>query len=271
MSRAPLEDELKDELVAIRDHYHTGNHLEPVMSKQTVQEALRELVLANRILAHQNVVDAYGHVSIRHPEKPERYFMACSRAPKLVTLEDLLEFRLDGEPIDAHGKPLYAERAIHGSIYEARADVQAVCHNHSMPLIPFGVTGKEMRAIFHLGAVIGERVPIWDIRSQFGPNTNLLVTRKDMGDSLAKALGSSRVALMRGHGAVVVGRGLREAVYIAVQLQNNAQMLLAALAMGTPEYLTPGEIEAAANTMLDTLSQNRSWQLWAHDAGFPAG
>lgn len=241
------------------------------MSKQTVQEALRDLVVANRILAHQGVVDAYGHVSIRHPENPGRYFMACSRAPKLVALEDLLEFRLDGEPVDARGKPLYAERAIHGSIYEARPDVQAVCHNHSMPLIPFGVTGTQMKAIFHLGAVIGDRVPIWDIRPEFGPNTNLLVTRKEVGDSLAKALGSSRVALMRGHGAVVVGTGLREAVYIAVQLQNNAQMLLASLSMGSPEYLSPGEIEAASSTMLDTLSQNRAWQLWAHDAGFPAG
>ncbi len=235
-----------------------------------LEATLHDLVVANRILAHQGVVDAYGHLSIRHPGNPERYLMACSRAPALVTREDLLEFRLDNQAIDAGGRPLYAERAIHGSIYAARPDVQAVCHNHSMPLIPFSVTGTRIAPIFHLGAVIGENIPIWDISPEFG-DTNLLVTRAEVGDSLAKSLGASRVALMRGHGAVVVGRGVREAVYIAIQLQNNANMLLASLALGKPKLLSRGEIEAASKTMLEPLSQNRSWHLWAHDAGFPAG
>ena len=240
-------------------------------SKPTLAEAMRDLVVGNRIVAHQGVVDAYGHLSIRHPEDPERYIMACSRAPALVSVEDLIEFRLDNEPINARGRPLYAERAIHGSVYRARPDVQAVCHNHAMPLIPFGVTGTPLRPIFHIGAVIGDDIPIWDIQPEFGDSTNLLVTRPEVGDSLARKLGSSRVALMRGHGAVVVGRGIREAVYIAVQLQNNANLVLSSLALGKPKFLSKGEIEAASATMLDTLSQNRSWQLWAHEAGFPAG
>jgi ribulose-5-phosphate 4-epimerase/fuculose-1-phosphate aldolase len=238
--------------------------------QQTLSEILRDLVLANRILGHQGVVDVYGHISVRHPDNPNHYFMSCSRAPALVSLDDILEFNVDGTPIDARGKLLYAERAIHGSIYAKRPDVGSVCHNHSAPLIPFGVTGTALRAIFHIGSVIGNEVPVWDIRKEFG-DTSLLVIRPETGASLAKALGNNRVALLRGHGAVVVGRGVREAVYVAIQTQNNAQLQLASHSLGTPVYLSPGEIEEAGKIMLSPLSMERSWRLWAHDAGFPAG
>ena len=238
--------------------------------RQTLAEMLRDLVVGNRILGHQGVVDVYGHLSMRHPDNPGHYFMSCSRAPALVTLEDLMEFKLDGTPIDARGKSMYAERAIHGSIFASRPEVNSVCHNHSAPLIPFGVTGTPLKPIFHIGAVIGSDVPVWDIRTEFG-DTNLLVTQPETGRSLAKALGSARVALLRGHGAVVVGRSVREAVYVAIQTQNNAKMQLASQALGTPIYLNQGEIDAAAKIMLEPLSMERSWGLWAHEAGFPAG
>lgn len=235
----------------------------------SLAEVLNDLVVGNRILAKQDVVDVYGHLSVRHPHNPERYFLARSRAPGLVTLDDLIEYRLDNEPIDLRGRAQYAERAIHGSIYAERPDVQSVCHNHAPPLLPFSTTSTPIQPIFHLGAVIGERIPIWDIRDEFG-DTNLLVTRPDTGRSLAQALGPQRVALMRGHGSVVVGRSVRESVYIAIQLQNNAKLQLEAMAMGKPKYLSPGEIEQASKIMLEPLSQNRSWELWAHEAGFPS-
>jgi HCOMODA/2-hydroxy-3-carboxy-muconic semialdehyde decarboxylase len=141
----------------------------------TVDDALRDLVIANRILAAHGVVDAFGHVSIRHPNNPDRYFLARSKGPAGVTLDDLIEFALDNEPINQNGRAMYAERAIHGSIYQARPDAMAVCHNHSAATIPFGVTNVPMRPIFHMGSVIGARVPTWDIADDFG-DTNLLVT-----------------------------------------------------------------------------------------------
>jgi ribulose-5-phosphate 4-epimerase/fuculose-1-phosphate aldolase len=230
-------------------------------------DVLDDLVMANRILARQGVVDVYGHISVRHPRDPLRYFMACSRAPALVTRDDLIEYHINNEPLNALGRPQYAERAIHGAIYAERPDVNSVCHNHAPPLIAFGVTDTQIRPIYGVGAVIGEHIPNWDIRDRFG-DTNLLVTNSETGRSLAQCLGQARVALMRGHGSVVVGRGVREAVYVAVQLQKNAQIQLMSMALGSPLYLSPGEIKAAGEINLGTLSQNRSWELWAREIDF---
>ena len=135
---------------------------------QALIESLRHLVVANRILAHEGVVDAYGHVSVRHPDSPDRFLLARSRSPELVTMEDVLEFGLDGEPIDPDGPPPYAERYIHAAIFEARPDVQSVIHNHAQELIPFSVTGVPLRPMFNTAGRIGAEVPSWDIRDKFG-------------------------------------------------------------------------------------------------------
>src|SRR3954462_1279271 len=100
---------------------------------------LRDLVIANRILANEGVVDAFGHVSIRSPDNPNRYFMSRSRAPELITADDLMEFTLDGEATDLQGRTPYGERMIHGAVYETRPEVNAVVHNHAYEVIPFGV------------------------------------------------------------------------------------------------------------------------------------
>ena len=223
----------------------------------------RDLVLANRILADREVLDAFGHVSLRHPEHPDRYLLSRSLAPHLVTEADIMEFTLDNEPVaNDIGSSMYAERAIHGRIYAARPDVNAICHNHAPATIPFGVTGTSLRPIFHMASVIGADVPIWDIADRFG-ETNLLVTTMEQGDDLARALGTNHVALMRGHGGVVTGATLRGTVFAAVYLHVNAQLLTAALAMGSVRYLSAGEIEAAAAKLLEPLSQNRAWESWA--------
>src|SRR5262245_44830363 len=165
-----------------------------------LQTMLKDLVVANRILAHQNVVDAYGHVSMRHPDRPDRFFLSCSRSPELVTAEDILEFDLDCNPIDQRGRDIYIERPIHGAIYQTRPDVNSVIHNHSHDVIPFSISKSvALRPVAHIGAAIGASVPIWDIRAQFG-DTNLLVTTMAQGRDLARALGKGPVVLMRGHG-----------------------------------------------------------------------
>jgi HCOMODA/2-hydroxy-3-carboxy-muconic semialdehyde decarboxylase len=230
--------------------------------RRTMEDALRDLVIANRILAAHDVVDAFGHVSIRHPERPDRYFLARSRGPAGVTRDDLIEFTLDNEPIDQNGRAMYAERAIHGGIYQARADAMAVCHNHSAATIPFGVTGVPMRPIFHMGSVIGTTVPTWDIADEFG-DTNLLVTTHDQGASLAKTLAGGRVVLMRGHGTAVAGRTLKEVVFTCIYLQKNAELVTTARTFGDVRYLSAGEVERAAMLLSEPLSQNRAWEEWS--------
>ena len=164
-------------------------------------ELLRDLVLAKRILANERVLDAFGHVSIRHPDDPERFIISRSLGPELVTEDDLQVFALDGRQVGGNPQLPYSERFIHGAVYEARPDVLAVCHNHAPSVIPFSVTGVPVRPIFHVAASIGAEIPVWDIAAQFG-ETDMLVRTIEQGRSLAQALGSRRVALMRGHGSV---------------------------------------------------------------------
>jgi len=228
----------------------------------TLDEALDDLVLANRILADHNVLDAFGHVSIRHPERPDRYFMSRSRGPNLVERADLIEFDLESRPIDQNGRRMYAERHIHGRIYAARPDVHAVCHNHAPATIPFGATRTPLLPIFHMASVIGGDVPLWDIQDEFG-DTNLLVTTQPQGDALARALGGNHVVLMRGHGSAVASATLRGVVFASVYLQKNAELVLAAKQLGDVTYLTPGEIDEAGTLLSEALSQDRAWESWS--------
>jgi ribulose-5-phosphate 4-epimerase/fuculose-1-phosphate aldolase len=223
---------------------------------------LGELVIANRILAHEGVVDAFGHVSLRHPERPARFFMARSRSPELVTVADLMEFELDGTPVDARGRTPYSERFIHGAIFEKRPDVLSVIHNHSHEIIPYGITPVKLRPVLHVGAAIGEEVPVWDIRRKFG-DTNMLVVNMEQGRDLAATLGTNRVALMRGHGCAVAGRTLREAVFIAVYLQVNAKLQTEALNL-SPEvqYLSAGEVARTKEMVSQPVGLDRAWEYW---------
>jgi ribulose-5-phosphate 4-epimerase/fuculose-1-phosphate aldolase len=226
----------------------------------------RDLVTANHILARENLVDAYGHVSARHPGRPDRYLLSCSRAPELVALDDILEFRLEGDAIDAKGRKLYLERFIHGAIYEARPDVHSVIHNHSLDVVPFAVTTAKLRPLMHTTAVIGADVPVWDAQHDFG-DTSLLITDMAMGRSLAKGLGAARTALMRGHGAVAVGRSVQEAVYVAYYLQVNARLQQSAGALGEITFLSKGEIAATLPLILGDNSLGRAWEYWRRRAG----
>jgi ribulose-5-phosphate 4-epimerase/fuculose-1-phosphate aldolase len=227
---------------------------------------LRDLVIANRILAYHGVLDAFGHVSFRHPDNPQHYFMSCSRGPGNVTRDDLLEFNLESEPIDQRGRAMYAERQIHGRAYQARPDVMSVCHNHSAATIPFGVSDVPLKPIFHMGSVIGHQVPVWDIADEFGP-TNLLVTTPAAGASLAKTLGDGRVVLMRGHGATVVGHSLREVVFTSVYMQRNAEMATAARNFTNVRFLGDEEIDLASELLFQPLSQDRAWDDWTKRLG----
>src|SRR5882724_1514517 len=229
---------------------------------------LNDLVIANRILAHEQVVDAYGHVSVRHPEKPERFFLARSLAPELVTHEDIVELTLDGKPVREEKRSPYLERFIHGGIFEARPDVMAVVHAHAEDILPFGLTGATpLRPVIHSGSFIGSSVPIWDIADTFG-DTNLLVANAEQGRDLAKCLGKNNVALMRGHGFAAAARSLIEVVRMSVYVPRNARALLNGLRLGDITPLSPGEIAARdAGYKPYSLETRRAWKFWAHKAG----
>jgi ribulose-5-phosphate 4-epimerase/fuculose-1-phosphate aldolase len=230
---------------------------------------LNDLVIANRILAHEDVVDAYGHVSVRHPEKPEHFFLSRSLAPSFVTRDDIVEFTLDGRPVREEKRALYLERFIHGAILEARPDVGAVVHAHAEDILPFGLTcATPLRPVIHSGSFLGAQVPVWDIADQFG-DTNLLVTNVAQGQDLAKCLGQGNVALMRGHGFAAAGRSLIEVVRMSVYLPRNARALLRAKQLGGEiKYLSQGEIDAR-NRGYGPYSPEtwRTWEYWAIQAG----
>lgn len=232
-----------------------------------LRAALEELVTANRILAREGVVDGFGHVSIRHPDDPGRYILSRARAPECIEVDDLIEFALDGTPIDLAGRQPYAERAIHGAVYEARPDVRAVVHNHSPAVIPFSVTGSRLRPLLHMCASMGTDIPVWDSRTSFG-DTNLLVTNMPMARDLAAALGPRPVALMRGHGCVVAGTSLRDVVFNAVYLELNADLQWKAGTLGPITFLSDGEVEAILRTRA-AFTYERAWERWCRRAGRP--
>jgi ribulose-5-phosphate 4-epimerase/fuculose-1-phosphate aldolase len=223
---------------------------------------IEDLVAANRILADQGVVDGYGHVSARHNLDPSRYLLARSVAPELVTAEDILEFDLDSNPVDPRGRKLYLERFIHGEIYKARPEVKSVVHHHSPAVIPFGVTNVALRPIYHMAAFVGLGVPVFEIR-EAGGMTDMLVSTPELGRALARTLGDKPAALMRGHGAVVVGDSVPVAVARSVYLQMDARLQAQAIALGGEiTYLDPEEVRK-----LGPLGgYDRAWQLWKRKA-----
>jgi ribulose-5-phosphate 4-epimerase/fuculose-1-phosphate aldolase len=227
-----------------------------------LHDLIEELALANRILAHEGVLDAFGHVSVRHPGDAGRYLLSRSRSPLLIEPDDILQYTLDSRPVSSPKEHLYAERVIHGCIYQARADVMAVCHHHAPAIMPFAIAGRPIVPVFHLGAAVGEAVPFWDQHAEFG-DTNLLVVKPEEGYSLARALGQHSVVLMNRHGATVVGSGLKELVSRSIFMCQNAEYQLRALGLGTPEPLHRGEIKLAGAISLMPNVVTRTWEYWS--------
>ena len=244
----------------------------PANAQQVAQSAgpvegvvLEDLVAANRILVDQGVLDGFGHVSIRHPNDPNRYLMARNIAPELVTAADILEYGLDSNPIDAKGQRVFLERFIHGEVYKARPDVQAVIHSHSPSVVPFGISNHPLKPVFHMSGFLAVGVPVWEIREAASGPSNMLVSSIALGKHLATKLGDKPVVLMRGHGNVVVGPNLKFAVYRAVYTEVNARLQLQAQGLGGPlNFLTLDEGKLADETIMTQIE--RPWQLWRKKA-----
>jgi ribulose-5-phosphate 4-epimerase/fuculose-1-phosphate aldolase len=225
-------------------------------------ERLADLAAASRILVAQGVVDGFGHVSMRHPSAPDRYLMARSIAPALVTPDDLIEYDLDSNPVNANGRGSFLERFIHGEIYKARPDVTSVVHSHSPSVIPFGLVNAPMRAMFHNAAFLAAGVPVFDIHEKFGA-TDLLVSDGTKGVALAQTMGGKDVTLMRAHGSVACGPTLQTAVFRAVYTEVNARIQHWTLALALGGDIAA--LDAEEGRLADLINQNagmRAWNLW---------
>jgi ribulose-5-phosphate 4-epimerase/fuculose-1-phosphate aldolase len=231
------------------------------MSDKSVS-LMADLAAASRILAAQGVVDGFGHVSLRHPSVPDRYLMARSVAPALVMPEDIIEYDLESNPINANGRNSFLERFIHGEIYRARPDIQSVVHSHSPSVIPFGLVRVPMKAMFHSAAFIAAGVPVFDIREKFGA-TDMLVSNREKGVALASVLGRKDVVLMRAHGSVACGPTLQTAVFRAVYTEVNARVQHWTMALA--EGANIAALDAEEGPLADVINQTagmRAWDLW---------
>jgi ribulose-5-phosphate 4-epimerase/fuculose-1-phosphate aldolase len=226
---------------------------------------IEDLVAANRILAQEGILDAYGHVSIRHPSNPGRYLLSRSLAPILVTAQDILEYDLDSNPVAPKGRTSVLERFIHGEIYKARPDVKAVIHSHSPTVVPFSVTQVPLRPVLHAASFLWVGVPVWESRDAGDPaGAGMLVRNAALGKSLAAKLDDKPVALMRGHGNVVVGRDVQTAVRYAIYTEVNARMQAIAIGLGGPINYISAEEGAARDR--ESAEPGRAWELWKKKA-----
>jgi ribulose-5-phosphate 4-epimerase/fuculose-1-phosphate aldolase len=223
-----------------------------------------KLVVANRILAQQQIVDGFGHVSVRDPQAADRFLLSRSLAPAQVTRADIMRFDLDGNDVDGDTRTPYLERYIHSEIYRARADVQAVVHSHSPSVIPFGATRQPLRPLYHMSGFIGTASAFFEIR-ETGGNTDMLVRDPLLGAALARSLGNRTVVLMRGHGSTVVGNSVEQVIYRAIYTEMNARLQMQALGLGDPVFLNEEEAEQAAR--VNDAVMRRAWDLWVASVG----
>lgn len=228
-------------------------------------DRIEELVAANQILFDQGVVDAFGHISVRHDKRPDRFLLARNMAPSRVTAEDIVEFTLDSEAVNAAGRKVYLERFIHGEIYRARPDVVSVVHSHSHSIVPLSVVkGMRLKAIFHMAGFIGQGAPVFEIREAGGDATDLLISNNALGRALAKHFDAHDIVLMRGHGSTVVGGSIKQAVYRAVYAELNARYQLQAMQLGEVTFLTEGESQACIQNVEGQVQ--RPWDMWLEQA-----
>lgn len=226
---------------------------------KTAKEAIKQCVLANRILANEGVLDAFGHVSVRNPENAGTFFQSRSLAPELVTKDDILEIDLDGNVVTKTDMKPYGERIIHAAVLKARLDVNAVFHGHPHSVIPFSSTGIPIRPIAHFGGMFYEGVPLYD---DYDVSSGMLISSPPEGERVARVLGDKRALLLRDHGVVVVGESVPHLVMGAIYLQDNAAIQFNAMLLGNPKYLSYEEGRQATKVMTSSLSLERAWTYW---------
>ncbi|WCK52324.1 class II aldolase/adducin family protein [Aneurinibacillus sp. Ricciae_BoGa-3] len=221
-------------------------------------DAISKLVLANKILSQEGILEAFGHVSMRNPENQDEFLLSCSRAPLLVSEDDIMRHNFDGDVLDKTYKP-YAERILHGQIYKSRPDVQAICHNHAVSLLPFTTTGTEIKPVIHIGCMFYDGIPLYD---DYDVSDGMLIKNANEGLRIARSLADKRALLLRGHGVIVVGGSIEEVVMGSIYLSINAEVQFQSMQLGTPKYLSYEEARAATEVMYSDFALKRAWDYW---------
>ncbi len=238
---------------------------EPKSGGPVSEAFIADLAAASRILAARGVIDAFGHVSQRHPDAPDRYFMCRAKAPALATPEDIIEYDLDSNAVDAEGQGSFLERFIHGEIYKARPDLNSVVHSHSPSVIPFGLVDCKIEAMFHNAAFLAAGVPVFDISEKYGP-TDMLVSDGDKGETFAECLGDKDIALMRAHGSVACGATLHLAVFRAVFTEVNSRIQHWTMDLaGDKPIASLDEEEGRLADVPNNGACMRAWDLWRRE------
>jgi len=232
-----------------------------------VTRAIKDLVIANRILAHEGIVDAFGDISVRHPLDRTRFFLACAISPGMVMIDDIIEFGLDGAARSNAAGPLLSERFIHAAVYEARPDVKALLHASPEDILPFGITKTPLRPMIGSVGDMGLHVPVWDIADKFGDRTDLTVSTLEQGRDLARCLGPNRVALIRGEGFIVTGRSLNDVVRLSAYIPRNGRTIVATTPFGPMLGISAGEVAARLAIDPESNAMRRGWEYWARQAG----
>jgi ribulose-5-phosphate 4-epimerase/fuculose-1-phosphate aldolase len=233
----------------------------------TLERAINDLVIANRILAYHGVFDEYGHVSMRHPGDPGRYLLARGCPAAFVEPGDILEFTLDGAPANDDNRPPCTERFLHAAIYAARPEVNSVLCAGSEDVLPFSITQTPLCAVLGTVGDMGTHVPVWDVAEKFGEDTDLAVSSMERARDLAQRLGGYRVVLMRGIGFVATGRTLNDAVKTSVYIPKNARSLAQSLEFGTIRPISQGEVNQRLAIDPESNAMRRGWEYWAREAG----
>jgi ribulose-5-phosphate 4-epimerase/fuculose-1-phosphate aldolase len=219
-------------------------------------EALRaDLATANHILYDQGVVDGYGHVSARHPANSNHFLISRWLAPDMVTEADILEVDFDCKPVGGEKARLYSEVFIHGEIYRARPDVKAIVHTHAPAVILMGISGETLMPMYQMTGYMGTGVPLFDIRKAVGM-TNMLISDALRAKALVQTLADKPAVLMRGHGGVVTGSSLAQAVGRSVYMRVNAELQVQVLGKKMT-YLAPEEAQLASNN-----DYPKDWEMW---------
>lgn len=240
-----------------------------MMPSPVTEALLADLVIANRVLAREGVVDDFGHVAARDPHDPSRFWLSRSRSPELVERADLIRFDLDGNPESLGDRRPYLETILHARLFAARPDVMATVHHHARPVLPFTLGGAPLAPVFHMGALIGGTVGLWDSATEFG-DTRMIVESAAQADSLARALGAAPCLLLRAHGAICVGASLAEVCFVSIYMAENAALQFSAEARGSVLFLSPGEIAMTRAMLLSERPLARAWEYRRARAGFPA-
>lgn len=208
--------------------------------KLDLDQLKRDFVLACRILDNEGVAQQAFNVSVRVDS--ERMMAIPVTSPTLVTTDNLVTSLI------AEGSPNWKA---HPAIYQECANVGAIIHCHPPHVTAFSSTAEDFVPVHHYGAPFHGKIARYTSPGQ--------TKSTDRAHEMARQLGDNRAILQQGHGVIVVGKDLHEALILTIFLEEACWMNLTAKQMGSPQYLTLEQSEKITPQVLKQRSQDKAW------------